>query len=711
MKSRAMLLAGTLFMTLAAGPLFGQEGRLASEPLFFMEEIQVTATRTARSSFEVAAPVEVIERRAIERVQASKPGDLFPYQAGVEVDGDGPFLGLPVIRGLAGNRILLLVDGQRLNNSREAVNFGGVQPSLVDMSQIEDIEITRGPASVLYGTDAIGGIVNLITRRPPVPAEGLVVGGSFLPHYGTTGDQRSGSARLYATSPRLSLLVDGAYRQADDYSSPRGDIANSGAGTRNLAATLEWRPAAGHVLRLDGVRFRGEDIGIPGATGIFTGTYPRTDRDKLALAYEGGLGSTAIQASAYVQDQEEDFDTVLDLPPIAAGPFDLLIDTETRRLSDVRTVGFDLQLDQPVGASQLLTYGLDVFRDDVHEDRREATTITRVPRSPGPPGGTETEVDAAATTPDGSFQEVGFFLQDEIRLDRATFLPGVRYDRFDIETEPFERPEGGIPPEDRTEDAVSASLGALYRLTERLHATASVGRAFRTPNLIERYFFGPGSQGGLAVPNPDLENETSLNVDVGMKVGTPALRGGVTVFRNRIDDFITFVAGEFEGDSTFGGRPVSTVDNVGEVRIRGVEADIEARIDASTGIWSAFGAFTWNDGENLSDDRPIFVPPVKLVLGGAWSDRDGILSSGAALRLVGRQDDLPAGFDPKGGFGVVDVHGALDLETLVGAPVTVRARIENVTDKAYEEPYGAALAPGRSLSVTLDYAFRARIDR
>ena len=104
-----------------------------ARPLFVMEEIQVTATRTERSGFEVPAPVSVIDEARIEREQPARPGDLFALEPGLEVEGSGPFLGLPVVRGLSGNRVLLLVDGQRLNNSREAVNFGGVQPSLVDV--------------------------------------------------------------------------------------------------------------------------------------------------------------------------------------------------------------------------------------------------------------------------------------------------------------------------------------------------------------------------------------------------------------------------------------------------------------------------------------------------------------------------------------------------------------------------------------------------
>jgi hemoglobin/transferrin/lactoferrin receptor protein len=683
----------------------------SARPLFVMEEIQVTATRTERSGFEVPAPVSVIGAPKIEREQPARPGDLFALEPGLEVEGSGPFLGLPVVRGLSGNRVLLLVDGQRLNNSREAVNFGGVQPSLVDVGEIAEIEVLRGPASVLYGTDALGGIVNIRTRKPLVPERGLVIGGGLEPRYGSAGDQRSGQLDLFVASPSVSLLVQGGLRNTDDFESPRGLIANSAAESRNVSASLEVRPSEDARLSLDVETFRGEDIGVPGASGVFTGFFPRTTRDKARLRYEGeGPGPLpSLKAGVYVQDQEEDFATLLDLPAIPAGPFDLLIDTETRRRSDVRTVGFDLQADAALGAGHFLTYGLELFRDDVKETRREVSTQEFVPTAPGPPGMTETTVDEDPTTPDGTFQGTGVYLQDEIRVGGLVVIPGLRYDRFDIEVEPLTRPEGDLPAESRTEDAVSASVGALYEIDERVHLTAGVGRAFRTPNLIERYFFGPGSQGGLSVPNPDLDNETSLNLDAGVKLRTSRLAASATYFHNRIDEFITFVPATFMGDSTFGGSPVSTVDNVGDARIQGVEAAVEAYASGWGSTWSAFGSFTVNRGRNLSEDAPLFVPPTKLVVGTGWRDAAGRFAAGTTARIVAEQDRVPEGILRTAGFGVVDLYGSIDLAALAGYPLTLRARLENLTDKAYSEPYGGSLEPGRNLIVTLQYAFRAEL--
>lgn len=689
----------------------GEEERLEiglEVSAILLDEIQVTATRGRRAVTEVAAPVSVVDREDLERRQASKVGELLAAEPGVEVEGSGPFLGLPVIRGLSGNRVLVLVDGQRLNNAREAINFGGVQPSLLDVEQIEEVEILRGPASVLYGTDALGGIVNIITREAPFPSAGLAFGGHVETGYGSIDEGRRVSGSLRASAPRFGVRVAGAWREADDFESPEAVVVNSAAESLDLSADIEFRPSAAHRLTLGLDRFEAEDVGLPGTAGVFTGSFPFTDREKASLTYS----TTAVPAigdlrvETYVQDQDENFATVLDLPPIEAGPSTLFIDSETERVSDVVTVGANIRAEKAVGIRHRLTYGIDFFRDDVDEERREETVTVSEPRFPGgPPAGTETEVDDAPTTPEAIFQGLGFYLQDEIEAGRWRLVPGVRFDRFDIDTERLDRPEGAVPAQDRTEEAVSASVGVLFHATPRIRPVVSVGRAFRTPNIIERFFFGPGSQGGLTVPSPDLENETSLNVDAGIRLAFPRVRAMATYFHNRIDDFITFVPGTFEGDSTFAGQPISQVANVGEVRLQGVEASLEYLIPVGGTELFASAAFSYTDGEDLETDQPLFVPPVKGVFGLRWRGAADALTAGIGVRTVGDRDEVPAGFEATRGFTVVDLYGALHLLPWVGHDATLRLGLDNATDEPYREPFNTNLAPGRSFEASVRVGF------
>ncbi len=693
-------------------------GREAVEPirtllptgiLFTMDRIQALATRTDRTGFEVPAPVDVMDSATIQDLQADQPvADVFPLQPGLDVEGSGPFLGRPVIRGLSGNRVLVLVDGQRLNNSREAINFGGVEPALVAAGDVESIEVVRGPGSVLHGTDAIGGIVHITTRRTALPESGVVYGARLSSRYSSADEQRSGRLELNVAGPRLGLVLRGGAREAEPYESAEGEVPLSGAETRDLSADLRWRPALDQDVRLEWSAFRGEDVGVPGTGGVFSGFYPFTDRTQAAIGWTArnlAASLDRLEVRAYLQNQEESFATILDLPPIPAGPFQLFVDTESERTSDVRTTGLDVQATSALGESHVLTWGVEAFRDDVDETRLEESVRTFEPRTPGPPPRTEVEIDDAPTTPESSFRGIGVYLQDELAAGRWTLVPGVRFDRFDIETDALERPEGVIEAEDRTESAVSGSLGALFRASDALHLTASIGRAFRTPNIIERFFFGPGSQGGLSVPNPALENETSLNVDVGAKLRSHGWSGEIAAFRNQVNDLITFVPAEFMGETEFGGQPVTSVGNVAEALLWGVEAEVTHAGELLGGRRWIRLAGSWMRGENRTDDEPVFVSPAKALLSVGWTDRAGILSGRLDTRLVDGQDRVPEGFEPTSGFLVLGAHAAIGLGAWTGGDWTLRMGVENLLDRSYTESFGGAPAIGRNVIISVDAGF------
>ncbi len=129
-----------------------EEGRV------FTDQIVVTPGRQEQASGDAPAPITVFDRETIERIQPEKMADLFKAIPGVEIDGEGPFRGLPVIRGLSSNRVLILVDGQRLNNARESTTFAGIQPALVNLSEVERIEVSErtGVGPIRFGCDRRG---------------------------------------------------------------------------------------------------------------------------------------------------------------------------------------------------------------------------------------------------------------------------------------------------------------------------------------------------------------------------------------------------------------------------------------------------------------------------------------------------------------------------------------------------------------------------
>src|SRR5688572_2170974 len=208
----------------AALPGFAQAPDIPRSPAA-LDTVIITATRTERSTFNTPQPVTVLDARLFRERLPNGLADLFRDVAGLDASGVGPNQRRPEIRGQRGQRILLLEDGLRLNNARRQQDFGEL-PALAGISAIERVEIVRGPASVLYGTDAIGGVVNLITRGPQRAFPGGNVTGSLTYRYGSAGTSATPDADIAAKFGRFNARANAAYREADDYTSPNGTFGD-----------------------------------------------------------------------------------------------------------------------------------------------------------------------------------------------------------------------------------------------------------------------------------------------------------------------------------------------------------------------------------------------------------------------------------------------------------------------------------------------------
>jgi hemoglobin/transferrin/lactoferrin receptor protein len=212
-------------LALVSAPAFvaaqGTPDSTRARDTVLLSPVVVTATRSPKEVFLTPAPVNVFDRSDIRVRAPNTLTDLFRGQTGLDVSGVGLSQVRPVIRGQLGQRILLLADGERLNNSRRQQDFGEI-PGLLDVSTIDRVEVVRGPASVLYGSDAIGGVINVITRTPDL--EGLH--GAAGARYSSADAQRRVFGTAEGRSGRWGFLLGAAARRADDHKGPAGDYGN-----------------------------------------------------------------------------------------------------------------------------------------------------------------------------------------------------------------------------------------------------------------------------------------------------------------------------------------------------------------------------------------------------------------------------------------------------------------------------------------------------
>lgn len=711
----AVRLALALALALPA-PILAQEPEKrdsAGRP-FQMEEISVTATRPQRRVFNVPQAVTIVDSAALRQRVASSAVSIFTELPGVDLVGVGANQRQPSIRGQRGQRVLLLDNGLRLGNPRRQSDFGEI-PALVDPSTLSRVEVVRGPSSVLYGSDAIGGVINLIGGGLPWGTEGRTLHGDLRYGYAASADESRPSGTLAGREGRLAWRVDATYRDASDYSAPAGTFGDvtldddvtvraTGVEDRSLGVGLGWAFSDRHRVYARYANYRAEDAGfgyLDPADYESDGSrveilYPYQNVNRYTAGWMGrNLGfalADRVDVSGFAADNKRNLDNNLAFP---AGPGSTIL-IETRNFTDVSTLGGRVELAKLVGGRHNLTYGIDLSRDRSENTDSSATYLDVGGPAPMPLGGSGTP-----NVPNADLRMLGLFTQFDWALARrVTLTLGARYQ--DNEAQTRETPGLDDPPVTSNDRALVGAANALVSLTPDLNLVAAVGRGFRSPNLIERFFSGPTPEGnGFQESNPDLDPETSVNVDLGVRFRRPGWFVEGFVFRNQISDGIRV---EATGDSV-GGIPVYRNTNIEQVRVWGVELGGEAVL----GRVAAGAGFTWFDEERV--DQPLL--PVgdtyrtKVTASLRYRQPGGRFWVGGTARHQGNSDEIELGGSPVGdelpAFTVFGLEGGVRVLDLGTTRHTLTARLENVGNRLYSEAANTGFfrpSPGRQMLVS-----------
>jgi outer membrane receptor protein involved in Fe transport len=687
----------------------------ASGIVYRLAGINVTATREARETFATPRPVTVIGEASIRERAPANPADLFRDIPGLDVEGVGASQRRPMIRGLRGQRVLLLENGIRLNNSRRRLD-SGEPPAISGVFELDRIEVVRGASSVLYGSDAIGGVVNLIPRRPRYPLAGADVGGALHYRYGSVGKQHGASGRVAGHVGRLAFLAGASYREASSYEAPAGsfgdltlvrdtEVRDTGVEDHNVAGRLEYRFSPGHSAFARFERYRAReagfglvdpaDLGSAGASVQIR--FPDQKFDRVVLGYEGldirQPVADRASATAYWQDNEREFVTSVFAPFDVAQPDGPGVQIESANFTDIGTYGFRLEAAKLVGGRHTLTYGVEVHRDRSLNTDARSSTVTGF----GPPA---TTTDSTPAVPNATLRSVGAFAQGALALGSLAELTlGLRYQ--DVRAKTIDTPglADPFPAEDEADRTLVGTANLLYRLTDAVNLVVSVGRGFRSPNLIERFFSGATPEGtGVWTRNPRLGAETSLNFDLGARVQTASLYVEGFVFRNLLKDGIQLE----QTDSIADGLPVFQNVNVSKMTITGIELTLGAQLGKGLSLGAGF---THLAGDNPDDaEDPVLEGYRDRVHAHVrYTDSRDRYWAEYEVRHNGSTDDVVPGLSPVGdlipSFTVHAVRAGVRLLSRHRLGVA----IENLSNSLYAEPTNVAFfrpEPKRGLTVT-----------
>ncbi|MEJ7812058.1 MAG: TonB-dependent receptor [Gemmatimonadaceae bacterium] len=682
----------------------------------------VTPTRTPKEAFDVPAAVNIIDSAAIRARQPNSAADLFREQPGLDVTGVGTNQVRPAIRGQRGQRIVLLQDGIRLNNSRRQQDFGEI-PAVVDVNAASHIEVVRGPSSVLYGTDAIGGVVNLISPALPTRATGLHGRAGYL--YGSQDDQQRPSGMIEQRVGRFAYRVSGMYRHTSDYTAPAGRFGNirlgddervHDTGVRDVSttATLGFDLSATQRLTLRGERYQADDAGFgyvrPDALGpnqpLIRLRYPEQTVERYALGYRAQAVRSPladrVEVTAYAMRNERSFTQDIFIPFTQPGvPAGAGVSVQQENLTDLGTIGMRAEATKVIATRHALTYGVDAFRDRSENADSGTTTVIGF----GPP---RPQTSTAPLVPNAHFRSIGAFVQGDLRLaDPLSLILGVRVQ----DVRAGSRPTPGLTAEPRTSRDRTAvgTANVLFRVSPNLNLVASVGRGFRSPNLIERFFNGPTPEGGaFQSPNPDLEPETSLNTDVGARVRAGRLSAELFAFRNEIRNGIRIAP---RGDSV-NRVPVFQDVNIDKLRFTGLEAEVAVLVASRVTASANYSHIRSKDV--LRPENPVGATYSDKLVGDLTYRHPGDrVRLGYTVRRNGRQKEDQISLSPLIGaelpaFTVHALRGNLRFFQRGALSGTLTLAVENLTDALYAESSNVSFfrpEPGRRLIAGWTFGF------
>lgn len=648
-----------------------------------LQEITVTATRTARALKDVPESVSVVDSEQLQTRQAADIADVLRYVPNVDLGGGPRNIGLnPSIRGLGDARVLFLLDGARQDFRR-----GHNARIFIDPSLLKRVDIVRGPSSVVWGSGALGGVLSFTTRdATDLLRANERFGVKVRSGFQSMNEQYTPGLSMFGLlGDEFDYLLDFSYRHAaDDIRHGDGSkLQHSGFSSYAGLAKLNWTPGF-HQFTFSAQTF--DQAGkVPSNAQSPSTTNTLVDRDTEQRNY--------TLRYRYQNPDNQWLNPELLVYYNTTHSLEKRLFDQRRDETNFSTTGVNLrntsQMDINTHITQRLTYGVDYFHNQ-GKGRRNGATRPEFPR--------------------GDADVVGVFLQDEITLwKQLSLIPGVRWDYFRSQAD-------GQAISANQNDRVNFKIGGLFEVTDWLSITASYNEAFRAPTLGElfttgtHFTCGPGCA-NLFVPNPNLKPETAFNKEAGVRIHRANLLNSgdqlairAAYFHNQVKDFIDLIVTvapfPVPGNPDRGGT--TTSGNVRNAILEGFE--IEANYAAKYG----YAGFSYGQtrGRNQTLGGPLSnVQPDKwIVLAGLnWPTYD--LSMGWRSSIVSAQNRIPAGGTATPGYTLHDLTLTWMPQNGTFKGIRFDFGIDNLTDKDYRRHLTVLRDPGRNYKLMASYQF------
>ncbi|MCF6224686.1 MAG: TonB-dependent hemoglobin/transferrin/lactoferrin family receptor [Xanthomonadales bacterium] len=685
----------------------------------------VIASKISRPLADVAGSVTVIDALEIERNSAQSIDDMLRYQPGINIDSAGTRFGGEGlnIRGIGGNRVVMEIDGVPVQSQFSLSNFSNTGRDTLEVETIKRVEILSGPASTLYGSRAIGGVMAVTTWDPDDLVGYTGIGVRTKAGYNSVDNSwiaTGGVAWQHENTGLLAFYSRRVGHEVENMADKEFPDDKQDWNSDSLLTKFVWDSATGNRLRMTYNGFRKDaqtDIRSLLGTGRFRSTTElrgddANSSDLLALDYsfstdwlDQGVARVFYQDAATVQ---KTFET-------RAGRRPAQIDRQF--YFDDSIFGLELNgFRQHITGSWVHNLGFGVeYQENKIREKRDALSTNLIT-------GEVTNILLGEVYPTRDFpisttRETSLFIHDEIELGDTGWrlIPGLRYDDYQMSPtrdSVYDTNNADVVISHVSDDGFSPKLGVLYRLAKDWSLFGQYARGFRAPPSqdINRSLYLPLFKYRV-LPNPDLRSETSDGLEFGIRQSSRADSFSVSVFWTEYVDFIESAA--LLGFDSASGELRFQSRNITDARIYGAEIQWQQSLEQLVEGLSFEGGAYWSRGENLDNDQPLnTVSPPQLVAGLNWSSanqrfRTALITTFTAAQK--RIDETDADRFATPSYAILDFTVGWEISQ----SVRLDAGIFNLLDKQYwrwsdvskfapDDPVIEVLSrPGRNISVNL----------
>jgi hemoglobin/transferrin/lactoferrin receptor protein len=653
-------------------------------------EVTVSSLKMKKKVRESIIPLSVMTARELEARPALTLSDALSSQPGISLVRDGAWATSLKIRGLGEKRLVLLVDGNRVETATDIA----AAMSMISLENLERVEVIKGAASTLYGSGAMGGVVNIITGRGHF-SEKTYFRGKTYGGYHTVNQMYKTGAFIRSGGSKWFLNVGASIREARDMKTPEGILPNSQFSDNFIDISLGYKPKVNHEFEFDYQRFSAHDVGIPGGEAFpenAIATYPIEQRDMFSASYLVKNISGSFQELAIKYYNQYILRDVLlqPAPHIAITP-----------TGKHYTRGINLATEWKIGQRHKILAGIDAWQRSL-ETNREKSIVKTVQDSMGNVISQQNILRVETPIPESIFKNGGIYIQDDFELlkDKLHVSAGARFDMINVQNElamdpvsltingemmdPVPNQRVTFGARDIYDFSWSTNIGIKHEISRVWDVNYSFGRAFRAPALEERFkYIDLGAK--VRVGDPDLEPESGYFVNLGSRLWLPRLNVSVDGFMNKMDNLIVEKPGEYVYATTanplqFDTLPALVNANVNEALLYGFEMSFQYNFYRNF-VFMASSAYV--RGLDTGNDTNLpQMPPLKNRLLFRYN-LPGILQVDLAANLVAKQDRIADGEEMTKGYETFDIQVNSREIKMGKIAIQLRGGITNLLNEAY----------------------------